>query len=71
MEEADRIAQRIAIIDHGKIIASGTAEELKNQTKGETLEVAFLSLTGKLIREEEASSVDRMRQNRRMWGGRR
>ena len=32
MEEAERIAQRIAVIDHGKIIASGTAAELKEQT---------------------------------------
>ena len=32
MEEAERIAQRIAIIDHGKIIASGTAAELKAKT---------------------------------------
>src|SRR3989338_1705890 len=31
MEEADRIAQRIAIIDHGKIIASGTSAELRSE----------------------------------------
>src|SRR5215467_5442385 len=32
MEEAERVAQRIAIIDHGKIAATGTATELKMQT---------------------------------------
>ena len=32
MEEAARIAQRIAIIDHGKIIAAGSAQELTKQT---------------------------------------
>ncbi|NVN96698.1 ATP-binding cassette domain-containing protein [Candidatus Nomurabacteria bacterium] len=67
MEEADRIAQRIAIIDHGKIIASGTSGELKEKTNTKSLEDAFLSLTGNVIREENASSVDQMRLNRRMW----
>lgn len=41
MEEADKIAQRIAIIDHGKIVAMGTSTELKDQTKTESLEEAF------------------------------
>ena len=61
MEEAERVADRIAIIDHGRIIAEGTAAELKSNTASESLEQAFLSLTGSAIREEEASSVDRMR----------
>jgi ABC-2 type transport system ATP-binding protein len=61
MEEAERVAHRIAIIDHGKIIAQGTPGELKAQTGTETLEQAFLALTGNTIREEEASSLDKMR----------
>jgi len=61
MEEAERIAQRIAVIDHGKIIAIGTAADLKKQTDTTTLEEAFLALTGKTIREESVSSVDLMR----------
>ena len=36
MEEADRNADTIAIIDHGSIIASGTGEELKRQTRQRT-----------------------------------
>ena len=61
MEEAERVAQRIAIIDHGKIVAIGTADTLKAQTSTATLEEAFLALTGKSIRAEEGSSTDRMR----------
>lgn len=70
MEEAARIAQRIAIIDHGKIIATGSAAELIAQTQTTSLEEAFLKLTGDVIREEDASSADRLRtQRRRMTGG--
>ena len=36
MDEADRVAQRIAIIDHGKIVAQGTSAELKQQTGNAT-----------------------------------
>jgi len=61
MEEAERVANRIAIIDHGRIIAQGTPGELKQQTGTETLEDAFLSLTGNTIRDEEASSLERLR----------
>lgn len=67
MEEAERIAQRIAIIDHGTIIAMGSAEELKRKTDTPSLEDAFLALTGHEIREEASSSVDRMRNFRRAW----
>ncbi|MHB8580571.1 MAG: ABC transporter ATP-binding protein [Ignavibacteriaceae bacterium] len=67
MEEADRVADRIAIIDHGKIVASGTPEQLKAQTGKDNLEDAFLELTGSKIREEEASGLDRMRMRSKMW----
>lgn len=72
MEEAEKIAQRIAIIDHGKIIATGTLGELKKQTETNSLEEAYLKLTGNAIRDEEATGLDRMRQHRQARrGGRR
>ena len=71
MDEADRVAQRIAIMDHGKIVAQGTPQELKQQTGKDSLEEAFLSLTGSTIRDEAATSADQMRQMARMWRGNR
>jgi ABC-2 type transport system ATP-binding protein len=67
MDEADRVAHRIAIIDHGKIVAQGTPVELKEQTKTDSLEKAFLALTGTTIRDEAAGSADQMRQFVKMW----
>lgn len=68
MDEADRVADRIAVIDHGRIVAIGSSAELKAQTSTDSLEGAFLALTGTTIREEEASSADRMRMMGRMFG---
>jgi ABC-2 type transport system ATP-binding protein len=39
MEEAERLAQRIVVIDQGRVIAEGTAEELKARLGGDMLEV--------------------------------
>src|SRR6187397_635024 len=39
LEEADELADSIAVVDHGKIIARGTADELKSQVGGERIEV--------------------------------
>jgi ABC-2 type transport system ATP-binding protein len=67
MEEAERMAGRIAIIDHGKIIAEGSPQELKNQTKTQSLEEAFLALTGKTIRDEGGTAIERLRTARKVW----
>ena len=67
MDEADRVAQRIAVIDHGKIVAMGSSRELKERTGTQSLEEAFLALTGTTIRDEAASAADQMRQMAQMW----
>ena len=69
MEEAERNADSVAIVDHGSIVASGTGEELKRQTHKDSLEDAFLELTGRDVREESASAVEHLRVMRRARGG--
>jgi ABC-2 type transport system ATP-binding protein len=67
MDEAERVAHRIAVIDHGKIVAQGSPDELKKQTGTDSLEGAFLALTGTSIRDETANAADRMREVVRIW----
>ncbi|HWX46144.1 MAG TPA: ATP-binding cassette domain-containing protein [Solirubrobacteraceae bacterium] len=39
LEEADRLAQRLAIVDQGRVVASGTPEELKGQLRGDAIQI--------------------------------
>lgn len=56
LEEAEAVAERIAIIDVGNIVALGTTAELCKQTKTSTLEQAYLQLTGKTLRDESGNN---------------
>lgn len=55
MEEVEAICSRIAIMDNGRVIASGTSEELKklvvDDVESITLEEVFLTITGKKLRD--------------------
>jgi ABC-2 type transport system ATP-binding protein len=52
MEEAEELCDRIGIIDHGKLIALGSPQQLKDKFKAKDLEEVFIGLTGRKIREE-------------------
>ena len=64
------MADRVAIIDHGKLVAMGTVEEIKKKAGTPTLEDAFINLTGHAIRDEDAGPVEHLRQRARAWGRR-
>jgi daunorubicin resistance ABC transporter ATP-binding subunit len=53
LEEADQLADQIAVIDHGQVIAKGTGSELKDRVGGKILEVELASAG----QREEAKSV--------------
>ncbi len=70
LEEADKTADGIAIIDHGKIVGQGTPAAVKKKTGAKTLEDAFLKLTGHRVRDDEDGGVTQFRQHARLWGRR-
>jgi ABC-2 type transport system ATP-binding protein len=42
LEEADRLASRLAIVDRGRVVAEGTPEQLKGELRGDTVQVELL-----------------------------
>lgn len=66
MEIAEHVCTRIGIIDHGKVIAEGTLEQLRSKTEGKSssLEEVFLKLTN-----EEAAVADTARMLREAFLG--
>lgn len=65
LDETERVATKVAIIDHGKILMTGTPTEIKEKTKADSLEEAFLNLTGYDIRSEGEGGVNNMSKFRR------
>ena len=65
LEEAENNADRIAIIDQGKLLRIGTPKELLKDTQTTNLEQAYLKLTGHEIRDEEVDPHESWRAIRR------
>lgn len=65
IEEADKVASRVVVIDQGRVVASGTPQEIIAQNNSVDLEDAFIKLTGKQIREEKADNSIMMNRFRR------
>jgi ABC-2 type transport system ATP-binding protein len=61
LEEADHLADEIAVIDHGKVIARGTSDSLKKQVGGEKLEIIVenqhMAATKEIVAKVSASAV--------------
>jgi ABC-2 type transport system ATP-binding protein len=71
MEEADEVSDRVAVMNRGKIAATGTADELKARTgkAGATLEDAFIFFTGNQLQETgNFREIRRMRKTQQRLG---
>jgi ABC-2 type transport system ATP-binding protein len=62
LDEVEQMATRIAVIDQGKILMEGVPSEVMMKTGADSLEKAFLKLTGYDIREQPADPAERMRE---------
>lgn len=71
MDEVERTADHVAVIDHGKLIANDTVAGILKQGNAQSLEEAFINLTGHQIRDEEAGAADQFRNMAKAWGRRR
>jgi ABC-2 type transport system ATP-binding protein len=61
LEEADRLADRLAIVDHGRVVAEGEPDELKGELKGDVIHVELSADAGRRPVEEALRAVPAVR----------
>jgi ABC-2 type transport system ATP-binding protein len=59
LREAEILADRVGILDRGRLVALDAADELKDQYDAETLEDAFFAATGRAFEEEQDEDAER------------
>jgi len=69
MDEVERAADQVVIIDNGKLIANDTVAGIVAKAGAESLEDAFIKLTGHTIRADEANASDAFRKMAAMHRG--
>jgi ABC-2 type transport system ATP-binding protein len=57
LEEADRLASRLAIVDRGKVVAEGTPDELKREQRVDRLDDVYLRHTGRTFEAAEREEL--------------
>ena len=62
LEEADRLCSRLAVIDHGKLIAGGTPAELKESVGGDTITLSLKNVSLRLRAKEILRSIQGVRE---------
>jgi ABC-type multidrug transport system ATPase subunit len=60
MEEAERQCDRLAVIDHGRLVEQGAPAELMDRYGTESLEEVFTAVTGRPIAEESSAEEGRL-----------
>jgi ABC-2 type transport system ATP-binding protein len=58
MAEAERLCARIGFLARGKLVAEGTTQELVAQAKAETLDDAFIKLTGEELSDKDGDVAE-------------
>ena len=59
LDEADQLADQIAVLDHGRIVAAGTPEELKRQIPGGHVELEFTNIDDLAVAAEVVKATSR------------